>query len=267
MKLLKTILTLGAAGLLATSLTSCSDLQHSAKAPIKGSSFFPAIPVPENLPTTVAGKDKHGYPNYAITDTKRYVRTTAYSDQENEPGAIGNLNAAGTVLKYGNVRSAAADWSVYPLGTLFKIKGLPYTYFVDDYGSALVGTNTVDIYHPTLRQMNKWGTRPVEIEVIKMGDWERSEYVLKGRRKYRHCGLMYNGVVKNKNLEEALVAQKIANESFSERRQRLKREEEALRNQEIAQEGQKKTFQSFTDKVKELEREAEIRALSGDLRR
>jgi len=136
-------------------------------------------------------KDKHGMPSYSHKDRKRVVRTTAYSHMENEPGAPGKKNALGTNLKYGNVRSAAADWSKYPVGTKFKIKGLPHTYMVDDYGSALVGTNTIDIYHPTLRSMNKWGTRKAEITVIQWGDWERTLNVLKGRKGYRHTRKMY----------------------------------------------------------------------------
>ena len=187
---------------LACFMASCSKLASTDNAPsttavaAKGS-FYPAIAVKDRLPSSVSHVDKHGFPSYAVKDRKRYVRTTAYSDQENEPGAEGNLNAAGTTLKYGRVRSAAADWSIYPLGTTFKIKGLPHTYVVDDYGSALVGTNTIDIYHPKLSLMCKWGTRPVEISIIKMGDWERTATLLKGRVKYRHCAQMYAGVMKN----------------------------------------------------------------------
>ncbi len=175
---------------------SCSNSSHSAKATVYNS-FYPSSPVKASLPTSAKGKDKHGFPNYSIKDMERFVRTTAYSDAENEPGAVGNLNAAGTTLKYGNVRSAAADWSIYPLGTKFKIKGLPHTYIVDDYGSALVGTNTVDIYHPSLKLMRKWGTRPVELNIIEMGDWHKSAKLLKGRTKYAHCNSMYCGVMSN----------------------------------------------------------------------
>ena len=139
-------------------------------------------------------KDKHGMPTYELKHRTRLVRTTAYSCAENEPGAYGNLNAAGTTLKYGQVRSAAADWSHYPVGTTFKIKGLPYTYVVDDYGSALAGTNTVDIYHPTLRGMNHWGTRQAEIVIVHWGSWERTANLLKGRTKHAHCAQMYAGV-------------------------------------------------------------------------
>jgi 3D (Asp-Asp-Asp) domain-containing protein len=142
-------------------------------------------------------KDRHGRPTYSFSQRNRFVRTTAYSCAENEIGAYGNLNAAGTTLKYGMVRSAAADWSRYPLGTRFKIKGLPYTYVVDDYGSALVGTNTIDIYHPNLSLMKKWATRDAEITVIQWGSWERTLALLERRQKYPHCHQMYVAARRN----------------------------------------------------------------------
>ncbi|MDG2124798.1 MAG: hypothetical protein P8J87_13930, partial [Verrucomicrobiales bacterium] len=89
----------------------------------------------------------------------RIVRTTAYCHLEADSLKYGKLNAVGTQLKYGKVRSAAADWSQYPVGTVFKIKGEPYLYEVDDYGSALVGTNTIDLYKPTKPAMHAWGVR------------------------------------------------------------------------------------------------------------
>ncbi|MDA7866024.1 3D domain-containing protein [Akkermansiaceae bacterium] len=136
-------------------------------------------------------KDKHGMPTYPDSVRSRIVRTTAYSHEENEVGAPWRKNAIGTYLKYGQVRSAAADWSRYPVGTKFKIKGLPHTYIVDDYGSALVGTNTIDIYHPNLSSMRRWGTRPAEISVIQWGDWDRTLNILAGRTKYPHTRKMY----------------------------------------------------------------------------
>jgi 3D (Asp-Asp-Asp) domain-containing protein len=139
-------------------------------------------------------KDKHGMPTYTKASHRtRYVRTTAYSHMENEPGAPGRMNASGGILKYGHVRSAAADWSVYPLGTLFKVKGQPYIYEVDDYGSELVGTNTVDIFKPSLSSMRHWGTRKTEITVIQWGSYERSLKLLKNRKRYPHCYKMYAG--------------------------------------------------------------------------
>lgn len=166
--------------------------RSGASTPTRGG-YLPAAPsvalksAAVNLP-----KDKHGMPTYSDDrQRRRYVRTTSYSHMENEPGAHGRLNASGTVLKYGMVRSAAADWSRYPVGTTFKIKGLPYTYVVDDYGSSLVGTNTIDIFHPSLSSMRAWATRPAEINVIHWGSLERTVNLLKKRTKYSHCARMY----------------------------------------------------------------------------
>lgn len=156
--------------------------------------FHPA-PIDKELLSKARSKykkrDKHGMPTYSADARHRVVRTTAYSHMENEVGAPGRKNAIGTNLKYGQVRSAAADWSVLPVGTKFKVKGLPHTYIVDDYGSALVGTNTVDIYHPTLRGMRRWGTRKAEIVVTQWGDWDRTLKILKGRTRYKHTRKMY----------------------------------------------------------------------------
>lgn len=142
-------------------------------------------------------KDRHGMPRYAMAERSRLVRTTAFSCKENEVGAYGNLNATGTELRYTNgIRSAAADWSRYPLGTKFKIKGLPYTYIVDDYGSGLVGAGTLDIYHPTLELMKGWGTRKAEITVIQWGSFERSVALLSKRRQYPHCNQMFTAIMR-----------------------------------------------------------------------
>ena len=109
-------------------------------------------------------------------------------------GIYKNLSAAGRPLKYGRLRSAAADWSHMPMGTLFRIKGLPYVYEVDDYGSALVGTETIDLYKPDLRTMHAWGTRHVDIEVIREGSYAKSLEILKGRMKAAHVRKMVSSI-------------------------------------------------------------------------
>ncbi len=138
------------------------------------------------------GRDKHGFPFYHQRQTTRVVRTTAYTHSESDHVGYGPKNAEGSYLKYGSrIRSAAADWSIYPLGTKFKIKGQPYTYVVDDYGSALVGTATIDIYQPNKSLMRKWGRRIVEIEIIEWGCPRMSMKKLSDRRGYKHCRQMY----------------------------------------------------------------------------
>ncbi|MCF7789708.1 MAG: 3D domain-containing protein [Prosthecobacter sp.] len=118
------------------------------------------------------------------------VRTTAYTHGESDHIIYGAKTAVGTQLKYGNVRSAAADWSVYPVGTIFQIEGLPYVYQVDDYGSALVGTNTIDLYKPDKATMNAWGVRNVNIRVIKWGSFSKSLSIMKDRKGYEHIRRM-----------------------------------------------------------------------------
>ena len=150
-------------------------------------------------------RDKHGFPSYTDDITHRVVRATAYSHMQNEPGAPGRYNAAGGILKWGQVRSAAADWSKYPVGTKFRIKGMPYLYVVDDYGSALTGTNTIDIFHPTLGGIKNWGLRTIEIDVIQWGSWERTLNLLKGRQRHWHTKQMYTNAVSKVNNGQAVA--------------------------------------------------------------
>jgi 3D (Asp-Asp-Asp) domain-containing protein len=115
------------------------------------------------------------------------VRTTAYTHTESDHVVFGTQSAQGGNLKYGKVRSAAADWSVYPVGTVFQIEGDSSVYEVDDYGSALVGTETIDIYKPSKATMNEWGVRSVNINVLQWGSFDRSLAILKPReRKAAH---------------------------------------------------------------------------------
>ena len=88
------------------------------------------------------------------------------------------------------MHSAAADWSRWPAGTTFRILETGETYKVDDYGWALAGTNTIDLYKSSRSQMNGWGVRRVNIEVLEWGDADRSLAILRPRAKYRHIQRM-----------------------------------------------------------------------------
>lgn len=161
--------------------------------------------VPAPASSTVAAslgkpRDRHKMPLYAYSERTRVVRTTAYTHSEADHLIYGRKNAAGTMLRYGgNVRSAAADWSLYPVGTTFRIKGLPYLYVVDDYGSALVGTGTVDLYKPSKEVMNAWGRRNVELTIVRWGSQARSADILKDRLHHPHCAQMFAGLVRQRS--------------------------------------------------------------------
>ena len=110
------------------------------------------------------------------------VRTTAYCVQER--GGGGRRNAVGEYLSGRIVRSAASDWSRFPLGTRFKIVETGEEYVIDDYGTALVGTNTIDLYKTTRLEMKRWGVRYVDVDILYWGSEEQSIKVLTPRVKH-----------------------------------------------------------------------------------
>ena len=120
-------------------------------------------------------------------EKKMKVRTTAYT--HTEPGGI--KNGIGGRLRFKSpVRSAAADWSWMPLGTRFRMAGNPQQYVIEDYGSALVNRQTIDLYMPTRRMMNAWGVKFVDIEILEWGSKAMSLKLLEGRQRKKHVRTM-----------------------------------------------------------------------------
>ncbi len=186
-------------------IVSCSSgINTVAKNDIRGVSAadFNSVPKPSQTLLTAASakpKDKHKMPVYSYSERQRVVRTTAYTCSESDHIKYGSKNATGTNLRYSNkVRSAAADWSFYPVGTVFRVKGMPQLYVIDDYGSALTGTGTIDMYQPSREMMNQWGRRNVEISVVQWGSFERSAEILKDRVKYPHCHQMLSNITRQR---------------------------------------------------------------------
>jgi len=115
------------------------------------------------------------------------VRTTAYT--HTEPGGI--KNAIGSRLKYGDgYYSAASDWSWLPLGTRFRMVENGRIYVIEDYGSALVGRKTVDLYVPSMREVNRWGVRHQAIKILDWGSKAMSLKLLAPRARNRHVAVM-----------------------------------------------------------------------------
>jgi hypothetical protein len=78
------------------------------------------------------------------------------------------------MLRDGSIHSAAADWSRYPVGTQFQIVETGEVCEIDDYGSALIGTNTIDLYKDNRSKMRTWGVRMVHIKILAWGSPRRS---------------------------------------------------------------------------------------------
>src|SRR6266550_8394988 len=116
----------------------------------------------------------------SVNAQRMQVRTTAYTRREGS----GSHNAIGNYLSGRHVLSAASDWSRFPLGTRFRIVGTTEEYIIDDYGTALVGTNTIDLYKPSRLEMKRWGVRHVDIDILQWGSEEQSIKVLKPRAKH-----------------------------------------------------------------------------------
>jgi 3D (Asp-Asp-Asp) domain-containing protein len=146
------------------------------------------LPLPLLLALVVAGcSTTTQTTSRRATGQRMTVRTTAYT--HTEPGGI--RNAIGSRLKYGDgLYSAASDWSWLPLGTRFRMVEDGRLYVIEDYGSALVGRKTIDLYMPSMRQVNRWGVRYKEIEILEWGSKAMSLKLLAPRSRNRHVAVM-----------------------------------------------------------------------------
>jgi 3D (Asp-Asp-Asp) domain-containing protein len=127
---------------------------------------------------------------------QKVVKTTAYTDSESGHRSYGAKNAIGSHLESGSINSAAADWSHFPVGTKFRVLETDTTYVVDDYGPALVGTDTIDLYVPSRRTMNQWGARRVKIEILEKGSYEKSLEVRRPRQQSWYAKQMVKNIRK-----------------------------------------------------------------------
>ena len=116
-------------------------------------------------------------------------RTVAPMGGHLPPGTAAYASAPSdtTPTSYG---SAAADWSRWPAGTIFRIESTGQLYRVDDYGWALAGRNTIDLYESTRDNMNAWGVRTVPIHVLQWGSREESLRRLRNHQGYKHIRRM-----------------------------------------------------------------------------
>jgi 3D (Asp-Asp-Asp) domain-containing protein len=88
------------------------------------------------------------------------------------------------------IGSAAADWSRWPMGTTFRLLSTGQMYRVEDYGWALSGRNTIDLYMANQRDMNTWGARQEPIQILHWGDPQQSLQVLQSHAEHKHIKRM-----------------------------------------------------------------------------
>ncbi|MDB6146649.1 MAG: hypothetical protein JWO45_313, partial [Spartobacteria bacterium] len=119
----------------------------------------------------------------ATTPTTRVTRTRVTKTTKGK-------HAATVTKKSPKIGSAAADWARWPAGTTFRLLSTGQIYRVDDYGWALSGRNTIDLYMSTPREMNNWGAREEPIQVLQWGDPAESLRFLAPRQSYKHIRRM-----------------------------------------------------------------------------
>ena len=100
------------------------------------------------------------------------------------------VKRAVAVAKASPIGSAAADWSRWPMGTTFRLLSTGQMYRVEDYGWALSGRNTIDLYMANQREMNSWGAREETIQVLQWGDPQQSLQFLQSHQNYKHIKRM-----------------------------------------------------------------------------
>ena len=146
-----------------------------------------AIPV-DDAPRAVPVDETASYSPklrpFSMEETQTVTRTTKRGTKTTR-----TIKRAVVVSKP-RIGSAAADWSRWPMGTTFRLLSTSQIYRVEDYGWALAGRNTIDLYMPNQREMNSWGARQETIQVLQWGDPQESLQFLRRHQDYRHIKRM-----------------------------------------------------------------------------
>jgi 3D (Asp-Asp-Asp) domain-containing protein len=154
---------------------------------------------------SAAAEVRRAQPAYETTDTD--VQRVSYSGTQLQPFSLTDTTTTTTttVATRGRYRterstyalpmsniygSAAADWARWPAGTIFRLLSTGQIYKIDDYGWALAGRNTIDLYMASRSDMNSWGARAEQIQVLQWGDPQESLRLLERHQEYRHIRRM-----------------------------------------------------------------------------
>jgi 3D (Asp-Asp-Asp) domain-containing protein len=127
---------------------------------------------------------------FSMQETKKTVRVTATTTRVTKTTTVRGAKRAVAVGKPPKIGSAAADWSRWPVGTTFRLLSTGQMYRVEDYGWALSGRNTIDLYMSNRRDMNTWGARQEPIQILHWGDPQQSLQFLQSHTDYKHIKRM-----------------------------------------------------------------------------
>jgi 3D (Asp-Asp-Asp) domain-containing protein len=145
---------------------------------------IPVDGVPRAMPVDDTGSFSPQLQPFSMEEKRTVTRTTKGGTKTTR-----SVKRAVVVAKP-RVGSAAADWSRWPAGTAFRLVSTGQIYRVDDYGWALAGRNTIDLYMPNQREMNSWGARQETIQILQWGDPHESLQFLSRHQDYKHIKRM-----------------------------------------------------------------------------
>ncbi len=150
----------------------------------------PAIHRAENVKRAIAVSDTDiALQPFSTDEPVRVVRVkTTTTTRVTKKGR--KVKRAIAVAQPPRIGSAAADWSRWPMGTTLRLLSTGQIYRVEDYGWALSGRNTIDLYMANSRDMNAWGAREEPIQVLRWGDPQQSLDFLRAHQDYKHIRRM-----------------------------------------------------------------------------
>lgn len=161
---------------------------HAAGPPIRRADAARIVTLAYEVPRAVPvdETDSPRLQPFSMEETRTTTRTTKRKTKT--PRSV--KRAVAVAISKPRVGSAAADWSRWPVGTSFRLLSTGQVYQVEDYGWALAGRNTIDLYMPNQREMNSWGARQETIQILQWGDPQESLQFLRRHQDYRHIKRM-----------------------------------------------------------------------------
>ena len=162
---------------------------HAAGAPIHRAEAVThatlAYEVPRAIPVNETASHSPQLQPFSMEETRTVTRTSKRAAKTPR-----SVKRAVAVSRPPQIGSAAADWSRWPAGTVFRLLSTGQSYRVEDYGWALSGRNTIDLYMANQHEMNSWGARQEAIEILQWGDPQESLQFLRRHQDYRHIKRM-----------------------------------------------------------------------------
>jgi len=162
---------------------------HAAGAPIHRAEVVAratlAYEVPRAIPVNETASHSPQLQPFSMEETRTVTRTSKRAAKTPR-----SVKRAVAVSRPPQIGSAAADWSRWPAGTVFRLLSTGQNYRVEDYGWALSGRNTIDLYMANQHEMNSWGAREEAIEILQWGDPQDSLQFLRRHQDYKHIKRM-----------------------------------------------------------------------------